>query len=163
MNEEIEAIKLLVAPVVMISACGLLCLALYNRLAVIVARARAFNKERVECLDKVAGGDLTPAEERSQRARAGILDAQFTQILARARHVRRALGALLTTVNCMLGCSLALGSSVLVADAAAIALGLFILGVLAALVGMICAMLELKHALDPVSVEETSIHEHHTL
>jgi len=33
-----------VAPVVIISACGLLCLAFYNRLASVVSRLRAFQR-----------------------------------------------------------------------------------------------------------------------
>ena len=36
-----------VAPAVIISACGLLCLAFYNRLAFVVSRLRAFHRERL--------------------------------------------------------------------------------------------------------------------
>ena len=37
-----------VVPVVVISACGLLCLAFYNRLAAVVTRLRAFHREQLE-------------------------------------------------------------------------------------------------------------------
>ena len=36
-----------VVPVVIISSCGLLCLAFYNRLAAIVSRLRGFQRERL--------------------------------------------------------------------------------------------------------------------
>ena len=36
-----------VGPVIVISACGLLCLAFYNRLAAVVTRLRGFHRERL--------------------------------------------------------------------------------------------------------------------
>jgi len=155
MPEPVEAIRLLVAPVVMISACGLLCLALYNRLAVIVARARAFNKERVECVHALRADPDAP----HLAARVATLDHQFTVLLLRARLVRAALVALLTTVASMLFCSLALGLMTVVTWAGVAALTVFVVGIVTALAAVAFALLELRRALDPVSVEEMSLHE----
>ena len=41
-----------VVPVVIISACGLLCLAFYNRMAAIVSRLRGFQRERLRVQSK---------------------------------------------------------------------------------------------------------------
>ena len=44
------------APIIVISACGLLCLAFYNRLAAVVTRLRSFHRERLiahDALDSV--------------------------------------------------------------------------------------------------------------
>ena len=58
-----------VVPVVIISACGLLCLAFYNRLAAIVSRLRGFQRERLheQQLLNRAGSEDGP--ERSPIAR----------------------------------------------------------------------------------------------
>ena len=52
-----ETIQPLLAPVVLISSCGLLCLAQYNRLAGIVARARAFHQERLMLFSQLRQAD----------------------------------------------------------------------------------------------------------
>ena len=49
-----EVIEILIGPVVMISANGLLCLAFYNRLANVMSRCRAINKERVDLETELA-------------------------------------------------------------------------------------------------------------
>src|SRR6476620_4889188 len=37
-----------VGPIIVISACGLLCLAFYNRLAAVVTRLRSFHREQLQ-------------------------------------------------------------------------------------------------------------------
>lgn len=49
-----DIIHALVAPVVMISANGLICLALYNRLAAIVNRLRLFYREYFDTSTRLA-------------------------------------------------------------------------------------------------------------
>ncbi len=155
MDNARDVVQQFVAPVVMISACGLLCLALYNRLAVIVARARAFNKERLECQEELAEHPGTARLEK----RAVTLDHQFNTLFERARLVRAALYALLTTIGCMLLCSLSLGMGLVAKDAAYLALVFFVGGTLSALAAVVFAVRELRRALDPVAVEEMSLHE----
>lgn len=168
MQNALATIQLLVAPVVMISACGLLCLALYNRLAAIVSRARTFHKERFDALaqlERSAPGDAPVktggalVKTAPLRQRVDLLDAQVDQILWRGALVRNALMLLLATVLCMLGCSLALGLSILSRAFAGVALGLFVLGVVTAIAAIVCAIAELRRALDPVLLEATAIDE----
>lgn len=162
MPSVLQTIQLLVAPVVMISACGLLCLALYNRLAAIVARARAFHKERFDAQARLAAttdpGAPDPTVQHLRR-RVELLDGQTDQILARAALVRNAVILLLATVICMLACSLALGLSLLASAFAGLALTFFLVGVATAIVAMILAITELCRALDPVLLESTVIDE----
>jgi hypothetical protein len=155
----LSLIQLLIAPVVMISACGLLCLAFYNRLAAIVGRTRAFNKERHDLQIKLANAEANgqeTAEAREMRRRLALLDDQAGQVLRRARLVQGALFCLLTTILCMLGCSLAAGLSVvksLAEEALWGSLGFYVVGIGAMAGGIGLAMLELRRALDTVATE----------
>jgi hypothetical protein len=151
-----QTIQLLVAPVVMISANGLICLALYNRLAAIVGRARMFHKERFDALTRLTA---LPLEQQSDppavqlRRRATALEDQGGRILRRARLVRTALIWLLAAVVCMLVCSLTLGLSTVVAECITPALVVFCAGVGSMMVAMVLAIMELAGALEPVTAE----------
>src|SRR5436853_6699264 len=78
-----------VVPIIVISACGLLCLAFYNRLAAIVTRLRAFHRERLAEQDALhRARSANPPDElhivRRQEI-LGMLDVQTQAILRRAR------------------------------------------------------------------------------
>jgi hypothetical protein len=155
----IEIIQTLVAPVVMVSANGLLCLAFYNRLAAVVTRGRAINKERVELLTQLA--TLTVAEKQFARAvqirrRMGVLDYVSAQLLHRAQWVRRVLYCLLLSVLSMLACSLTLGLSALIGSFTIVAPVLFVIGTLVMMAGSAIAMWELHLALEPLLFETES-------
>jgi hypothetical protein len=160
MEQALKLIQALVAPVVMISANGLICLALYNRLAAIVSRARAFHRER---FDAIAHLSTLPLDEqagptaRQHRHRLVHLEEQGRKILRRARLVRAALVLLMVTVLCMLGCSMALGASLGMEQLAYAALACFAGGVGAMAIGCILAIIELARALDPVLDEADSL------
>lgn len=166
MSNALRIMQLLVAPVVLISANGLICLALYNRLASIVTRARAFHKERFESLMHLSA---LPLEQQKgpgahhHRERVAQLEDQGRRILSRARLIRNALVMMLTCVLCMLACSLALGASLLSRVFEWVALALFAAGVGAAMTGVLLAIVELTHALDPVTMEHTSLSEDATM
>ena len=60
----LQTIQSFVAPVVMISANGLLCLAFFNRMAAVVHRVREINRERFELAARLAvidGSDAVSA------------------------------------------------------------------------------------------------------
>ena len=137
-----------VVPVVFISACALLALAFYNRMAAIVSRLRAFQRERLverERLEKSAshhGGSLLEH-----------LELQTARVRRRAKLIRLTLLFLLLTIGLLIGCCLMLGFSVLVPQAIYVAIVLFILGLFSMLCNTIAAALELKGALEPVELE----------
>jgi hypothetical protein len=143
-----------VVPVVIISACGLLCLAFYNRLAAIVSRLRGFQRERLHERELLHGAGPEEGQEQSRRRRLlELLETQTADVVRRAKLIRLTLLFLLLTISLMIGCSMMLGLSVLVPQAIFIAVPLFILGLLTILAGTIAAMLELKAALQPAELE----------
>lgn len=156
MDSVSKIIQLLVAPVVMISAGGLIALALYNRLAAIVSRSRAFHRERHEAIRELSGHNLdeqTTRQIAELRRRVLVLDGQIPRVLRRARLIRTGLLWLLASMLAMLTCSLALGLSLLWPVAAWAALGLFVAGVVCAMVCVALAMRELLRALEPAVLE----------
>jgi hypothetical protein len=141
-------ISLSVLPVVIISACGLLSLAFYGRLAAVVSRLRGFQREILV--------------EQEKRERTGSLDqarllellrTQTEQVKRRARLIRRALMFFLTAVGLLIICSLSLAFTWYARAGALFAAIFFVLGLLSMLGGIIAALLELRGALEPVELE----------
>jgi hypothetical protein len=160
MSVTIEIIQTFVAPVVMVSANGLLCLGFYNRLAAVVNRGRMINKERIDLLTHLAS--LNAAEKQRAHAmymqrRTEMLDRVGTQLLHRAQWVRRVLYCLLLAVLCMLACSLTLGLVTVTGYFAMIALGFFVTGTLLMMAGGTMAILELHLSLEPLMFETECI------
>ena len=146
-----QTIQQLLAPVVLISACGLLCLALYNRLATIVARIRQFNRERVDELLRMRGAPET-VRRTLERHREG-LEAQVPGMLRRARLIHLALQCFAWTIAILLVSSLLIGVSMLLPPAQWVALGVFVAGVVCMLTGVGCAIAELHQSLAQVEFE----------
>jgi hypothetical protein len=150
-----------VGPIIVISACGLLCLAFYNRLAAVVTRLRSFHRERLheqEALDRQLASS-TPDEIALVRHREvlGMLDVQTRHVLRRAAWIRRTLGCLLLTIICLATCSLCVGLSTLVSALIYPAVMLFIIGLLLLNAGVIFAMIEMRIALNPIELENQFI------
>ena len=146
-----------VGPIIVISACGLLCLAFYNRLAAVVTRLRAFHRDQLaeqETLAKLrAGGSANEAEFVRRQEILGMLQVQIGKVQRRAGWIRRTLACLLYTIICLAGCSLAVGLSVVWPTLIYAAVPLFMMGLALLIAAVICALIELQHALDPVVLE----------
>src|SRR3982751_246916 len=88
-----------VAPIIVISACGLLCLAFYNRLAAVVTRLRAFDRERLAEQDAVGRQRRSDEPDESiihgHQALLRALEVQTQHVIHRARLIRRTLFCLL--------------------------------------------------------------------
>ncbi|MCE9589642.1 MAG: DUF2721 domain-containing protein [Planctomycetes bacterium] len=154
--EAFRIIQVVVTPVVLISANGLICLALYNRLAAVVTRLRIFHKERFDVSRQLSA---MPLEEQAEhhahqlRVRSAVLEEQVRGIMRRAALLRNALICMMAAVVLLLGCSLTLGMADLGPAMQDVALGLFIAGVLVMMAGPVLAIIELMGALDPVTAE----------
>src|SRR5436305_2111199 len=110
----IKMISIAVVPVVIISACGLLCLAFYNRLATIVSRLRAFQREGLLEQEKIS--DVTPdddVEAELRRRLLELLESQTLRVTRRAKLIRLTLLFLLLAISLLIGCCMMLGLSVL--------------------------------------------------
>jgi ABC-type multidrug transport system fused ATPase/permease subunit len=143
-----SVISMSVVPVVIISACGLLSLAFYGRLAAVVSRLRGFQREMLEEQEK--------RERKGEAEHARLIEVlrtQTQQVTRRARLIRQALFFFLVTVALLIICSLTLVASWFVHRAAFVAAVFFVMGLLSMLAGIISAMLELRGALQPVELE----------
>jgi hypothetical protein len=144
-------------PIIVISACGLLCLAFYNRLSGLVARLRLFHRELLkeqEALGRQrASAEPDPAAVTRHHEMLEALHAQVAEIMNRARLIRQALSCFLLTIACLSICSLVLGLSVLWSRLIIAAVIFFIVGMALLVVGVIFTMKELRHALQPVELE----------
>ena len=141
-------ISMSVVPVVIISACGLLALAFYGRLAAVVSRLRGFQREMLKEQEK-----LERTGETDQAGLIEVLRTQTQQVTRRARLIRLALWFFLVAVALLIVCSLTLVASWFVHQVAFLAAMFFVLGLLSMLGGIIAAMLELRGALQPVELE----------
>lgn len=137
-----------VVPVVIISACGLLSLAFYGRLAALVARLRTFQREMLREQENWAREGL-----EDQRQLLEVLRTQTLRVTERARLIRLALIFFLAAVALLIVCSLTLALSWFFPLATPFAAVFFVLGLLCMLCGVISAMLELRDSLEQVEFE----------
>ena len=140
-----QLIAQLVAPVVMISACGLIFMALNARLLSILNRLRSFHRERMDIYLKLA--ETSGLGLNAYKSRFEALEKQTDLLLIRAALTRNALIAIATAVLCNLLCSLSLGLTVPFPGIAPVAITFFILGVLSLIVAVSLAIYELKNCL----------------
>ena len=152
----LETIQSSVAPVVMISANGLLCLTFYNRLSAFMNRSRTINKERFDLATRaamLAKQEPQDVEIVHLRHRVKILDEVGHRIMDQIWWVRGMLLCLLLSVLCMLACSLALGLSAVGAEFAWLAVGLFLAGAVLMILGILMAIVDLRFAMDALIFE----------
>jgi hypothetical protein len=160
MLPHLETIQSFVAPVVMVSADGLLCLAFYNRLSALANRCRAMNKERFDLVAELSalqakgGAGLEPEH---LELRIATLDEIGHQLFERALWIRRTLMGLLVSVLCMLACSLCLGLASLAEVMGRIAPWLFVAGTVSMMLAILAAIEELRRSLKPLLFEHEQI------
>jgi hypothetical protein len=141
-------ISVSVVPVVIISACGLLSLAFYGRLAALVARLRTFQREMLREQENWTREGL-----EDQRQLLEVLRTQTLRVTERARLIRLALLFFLSAVALLIVCSLTLALSWFFPLATVFAAIFFVLGLLSMFCGVVSAMLELRDSLEQVEFE----------
>lgn len=151
-----------VVPVVIISACGLLCLAFYNRLAVVVARLRTLQRERLAeykeifQLEEKHRGKLARQEAEQF---LHFLENQTIEVLKRARFLQRCIFWLIFCIFSLVLTSLFIGISVLFPIMDIAVLFFYILGLFALLYGLVFAVREILIALNPIQMESGFVQE----
>jgi ABC-type nickel/cobalt efflux system permease component RcnA len=152
-----------VGPIIVISACGLLCLAFYNRLAAVVTRLRAFHRERLHAHEALNHARKeNPADETAavmHHELLGMLETQTRHVTRRAKLIRGALTCLLATIGCLAICSLALGLSTFWPGLMCVAAVMFIVGLVLLIAAIVFALVEIRHALDPIELESRFVRE----
>ena len=145
-------VQQLVPPVVIISACGLLCLAQFGRYSGIIDRLRRFHRERFEAITRLP--ELDGAERELLADRCNHLEHQAHQVLELARLIRSALLMLVMAVICMIVSSLMIGLEQLwPVFGSHAAVTSFVIGLLFMLGGMIFVFAEVWRSLSVVGDE----------
>jgi len=132
----VQAIQAILAPAIMVSACGLLLLGLLNRYTVIMARIRALNDERRRLLRSTR----PPAEVDPQEvARLASVLRQLADFLDRVRLIRNAVICQVSAVGAFVLTSLLLGLRVAGPEWIAIIhpLPIFVLGMAVLFTGVV--------------------------
>jgi hypothetical protein len=151
----IEIIQPLLAPAVMVSAGGLLCLAQFARFTAVVSLVRTFNRERLSALLEADQADPKRRELLLQRAQG--LGQQAERVLAHAATVKNALRFLVVGILLMVLCSLTIGASLVFAPIGFAALVLFILGLMSTFAGLCLVLGELRVSLEVIEFEHENI------
>lgn len=144
--DSLRLLSVSVTPVVLISASGLIILALYNRLAAILARIRAFHQQKI---------DLLRAENDSacRQLILNLLDSQIGKVTVKAKVIQRGLYCLLSAVVAFLLCSFFASESGTSEWVGRLALGCHRLGLLLFLVGIGWGIRELTLSITPLEEE----------
>jgi hypothetical protein len=155
-----KAVSGAVLPVVLISACSLMSLAFYNRLAAIVGRLRTFQREGLKKLDEIQmHGDAHPSAQRARRL-IDLQVSQTNQVLRRARFLRCTLVCLLTAIGLLLLSSMGLGLGAIISGSLILpSVICFFGGAAFVLVAVVFAIAELRAALAPIEMESEFVRE----
>jgi hypothetical protein len=151
-------------PVVMISACSLLSLAFYNRIAAIVSRLRSLQRECIEHQEKLyLHRHSTDPDEMLSRRTEQLIAMQRLQtrgVLGRARYLQVALSCLLGGIAIFVICCLTLelyafeGANETIG---VISAALFLVACLVVFTGVCYALAEMRCALEPIMQESALV------
>lgn len=147
----VQIIQLMVAPAVMISACGLLLLGINNKYSLVVNRIRLLNEEKRKLVTKM-GESYAPTEDNVRLESAAV---QIAALVFRAKLVRNSVLSYTTAVALFVFTSLLLGIS------SFLSLGKlnyfiivsFLFGMIFVLIGVVYAGLETKKGYDIIFYE----------
>jgi Flp pilus assembly protein TadB len=144
-----RTIQLILAPVVMVSACAVFVGGLLSHYEAINARMRNMARERLELLRSSADGD------RFIKERVSELDAQLPQLLRRHALVHHALLAAYSGILILVAsmCAIAFSAVTTAAWLVALVLAMFVAGILAILISVVLIALEVRTSQNAVAFE----------
>ncbi len=147
----VQIIQLMLAPAVMINACGLLLLGINNKYSLVVNRIRLLNEEKRRLMLKI--GEKAPTTDDNVRLES--IAHQIKALTYRARLVRNTVLCYTTSVALFVTTSLILGvSSVLsLGKLNFLIITTFLLGMTFVFIGIVFAGLETKKGYDIISYE----------
>jgi hypothetical protein len=147
----VEVIQLMLAPGIMISACGLLLLGMNNKYSLVVGRTRLLTEERRRLFIK-AGDHNLPYEDN---LRLESISVQLQRLIERVKLVRNAVLSYTTAVALFVVTSLFIGVQYIFHFQKlnyTITI-LFLLGMLSVLTGVIFAALETRRGFEIIQYE----------
>jgi hypothetical protein len=136
----VEVIELMLSPGLMISACGLLLLAMNNKYSLVVNRIRLLNEERRRFISKVSEKEFSYEET----VRVESISLQIQKLAFRARLVRNAVLSYTLAVALFVITSLLIGFKFIfdLEKLGSIITALFLIGMLSVLAGVFFAAYE---------------------
>lgn len=143
-----QLLSVSVTPVVLISASGLITLALYNRLSVILARIRVFHQQKIGLLES-----RRQQTALDYRLLLEMVDSQVAKVTAKAKMIQRGLFCLLGASLAFLSCSLLTALSVFHESIGMVALVAHLIGLTLFAGGLGWAMRELMLSVSPLEEE----------
>ncbi|MCX6151211.1 MAG: DUF2721 domain-containing protein [Ignavibacteriales bacterium] len=146
-----QVIQLLIAPAVMINACGLLLLGINNKYSLVVNRVRLLNEEKRKMVHKVGEKNFTYEEN----VRLESITRQLKDLVYRVKLVRNSVLCYTSAVALFVLTSLLTGFNFFV-DAINLKMeiiGVFLAGMIMVLVGICFAFLETKKGYDIILYE----------
>jgi hypothetical protein len=151
-----EALQPLLAPVVLISACGLMIMALNARMMTAKARIRQLHHERLEICEKAGEVGTTTM---TQQLRYEGVGRQSDNILCRLGLMRSALMCMVGCVVLMLTSSIFIGLDSLNDESPfdSLAIFAFVTGILSMFAGAVIFLLELRLSLREINYEHQRI------
>ena len=145
----IQIIQLILAPAVMINACGLLLLATSSKYSSVLNRIRLLNEEKRKLFKKAGEKNF----EESQRLES--LARQIDHLVSRARFVRNSVMCYTIAIALFIVTSLTIGFSFLIhgfqSDSAIMVI--FLVGLVAVLVGVAFSFLDAKKGFEIVQFD----------
>ncbi|GIK22614.1 MAG: DUF2721 domain-containing protein [Ignavibacteriales bacterium] len=150
-NSIVEIIQLMLAPGIMISACGLLLLGMNNKYSLVVNRIRLLNEERRKTLHKSDDTDFMPYEN----LRLESISVQISKLVYRVSIVRNAVLCYTIAVALFVLTSLSIGIGFLfdITKLNSLITVEFLLGMLSVLFGVIFAAYETYKGYEIVNYE----------
>jgi hypothetical protein len=150
LNSIIQVIQLMLAPGLMISACGLLLLGMNNKYSLVVNRIRLLNEERRRVLGKAAERDFTYEEN----VRLESISLQIDKLTLRVKLVRNAVLSYTMAVALFVITSLLIGIQyVALLNFNVFITVVFLLGMVSVLAGVLYAAYETKEGYSIIRLE----------
>lgn len=147
----VEIIQAMLAPGIMISACGLLLLGMNNKYSLVVNRIRLLDDEQ----RKLVVRKMETGLKEFELARLENIGLQIIKLAYRIKLVRNAVIAYSVAVGMFILTCLAIGFRILLTENlfSSVALVLFLLGMIFVLVGIVYAALETRKGFEIVQIE----------
>lgn len=150
LNSIIQVIQLMLAPGLMISACGLLLLGMNNKYSLVVNRIRLLNEERRRVLGKAAERDFTYEEN----VRLESISLQIDKLTLRVKLVRNAVLSYTMAVALFVITSLLIGIQYFaLLNFNVLITVVFLLGMVSVLAGVLYAAYETKEGYSIIRLE----------
>lgn len=151
----VNVIQAMLAPGIMISACGLLLLGMNNKYSIVVARIRALTDEKRKMITPPKAGNLNPDEEN----RLNNINMQIDLFAFRIVLIKKAVTSYYIAVAFYIFSSLLIGLNFISAQnlTQTMALIFFLAGMISVVFGIYYAALEIKKGLEIVKIEITNV------